>query len=82
MNSRRFKKMNGIFYNPPLPPLLVRGLVVFIFLNLFIYQIIIVCNEKNQQINSNVPLPGGVKGWVNLSIYLFADFSLIYKNTE
>jgi len=69
MNDSRFKKMNGIFYNPPLPPLQVRGLVVFIFLNLLIYRIINVCTEKNQQINSIVPLLGGAKGWVNFLRY-------------
>jgi len=51
--------------------------MVFIFLNLLFYQFMMVGLEKNQQINSNVPLPGGAQGWVNnKSIYLLIFLGL------
>jgi len=69
--------MNDIFYNPPLPPLLVRGISGIHFFESILLSKINVGLEKNQQINSNVPLPGGAQGWVNnKSIYLLIFLGL------
>ena len=72
---KRFKKMNEIFYNPPLSPLRMRGLSgIHFFESACFSNDYYLFREKSANKYRYSPLWRGA-GVGKLLIYLFADFS-------